>query len=403
MVSTPSTRSTPGATAARALSAILPSPDQTSLLRACLLSGERATEAWAAYEREVGDVVHVFREDTRGLKMLGPLLYGNVHRSALATSPRVLTVLRTAHLREELRSREYRRIVGQVLSTLGVAEIPALVLEGAALGEVVYADPVLRHSHDAEFLLREADLPRAASALAARGLGRVAFANHARVVVEHPSSLPLVLQRDLFFERLYCSLTDGAWAESERHAIAGVPARVLSPIDNLLHVCGHASSSPTRDSLLWVCDAWLLTTQQPGLDWDRLIRRAAASHLLLLVSVVLDYLARELDAAVPEPVLARLRAAAIQVSPVTRDVALFGARASGRSGLTALLRAAGGPRERLRLLRWLLFPSAAYMRHAYGLAGAAWLPLYYVYRALRYLGARLRFGVQRLAPGLGRH
>jgi hypothetical protein len=87
---------------------------------------------------------------------------------------------------------------------------------------------------------------------------------------------------------------------------------------------------------------------------------------------------------------------------MTLDVALFGARTSGRSGLIGLLRAAGGWKERLQLLHRLLFPSAAYMRHAYKFAGAAWLPLYYVYRLLSYLGARLRFGLQRLARGLGR-
>ncbi|HYB41801.1 MAG TPA: nucleotidyltransferase family protein, partial [Candidatus Methylomirabilis sp.] len=383
-------RSTAGAMAARVLAAILPSPEETWLLRACLLPDTWAREAWAAYEREAGDLVQVFRHDRRGLKMLGPLLNGAAHRSAFDASPGVLTVLRTAALREDLRSREYRRIVGEVLSALGAAEVPAVVVGGAALGELVYAGPALRHSHDAEFLLREVDVPRALSALAAGGLGRPAVAGHACTIAEHPSGLPLVLRRDLLPERFYSSFTEEAWAASERQTIAGVPARALSRIDNLLHVCGRAFCSPERDSLLWICDAWLLTAQEPGLDWDRMIERATASRLVLPVGVVLDYLARELDAPVPAPVLARLRAAVDAISPIARDVALFGVRVGGRSSLAELLRAAGGPRDRLRLLGCLLFPSPAYMRHAYGLESAAWLPLSYVRRTLGYVAARLR-------------
>jgi len=383
----------------RALSAILPSPAETWLLQACLLPGDRARAAWAASGGQGGHVVHLFREDTRGLKMLGPLLNRAVHGNSLPASPTALTVLRTAQLREELRSREYRRILGHVLSTLAAAEIPAVVLQGAALSELVYDDPSLRHSHDVELLLDEADLPRAVSVLTAAGLGRPVDASLARVFFEHPSGLPVVLQRDLFGEALYGPRANEAWAASERRAIAGAPARVLSRLDNLLHVCGRASYFPTRDSLLWVCDAWLLATRGSGLDWDQLIERATASRLLLPVDVVLGYLVQELDAPVPGPVLARLHAAAATVDPLTLDVALFGARASGRSGLVGLLRAAGSWQERLRLLHRLLFPSAAYMRHAYDVAGTAWLPLYYVYRPLSYLCTRLRSARARIARG----
>jgi hypothetical protein len=383
----------------RALSAILPSPGETRLLQACLLSGDRARVAWAASAGQRGHVVHLFREDTRGLKMLGPLLNRAMHRNSLSAAPTVLTVLRTAQLREELRSREYRRILGHVLSTLAVAEIPTVVLQGAALSELVYDDPSLRHSHDVELLLDEADLPRAASVLAAAGLGQPVGASLARVFFEHPSGLPVVLQSELFGEAFCGPRTNEVWAASERCEIAGVAARVLSRLDNLLHVCGRASYFPTRDSLLWICDAWLLTTHGSGLDWDQLIERATASRLLLPVDVVLGYLVRELEAPVPGPVLARLHAAAAAVDSVTLDVALFGARASGRSGLAGLLRAAGGWQERLRLLHRLLFPSAAYMRHAYHVAGTAWLPLYYIYRPLSYLCTRLRLGLERIARG----
>jgi hypothetical protein len=383
----------------RALSAILPTPDETWLLRACLYSGESARHAWTVCSRRARDPASAFREDGRGLKRLAPLLHDALGRSDLAAPPGFVTVLRTARVREELRSRQYRRIRGEVLSALAGAAVPVIVLKGAALGELVYDDAALRHSHAIDLLVGEGDLGRAAGALRSSGFrpsGTGPSPPGLPVVVEHHSGLPIWLHARLFRGGYYRSRSDEVWARSETRAIGGLPARVLSPVDNLLHVCGDAAGSRSPDSLLWVCDAWSLLQRTRDLDWGLLLEIAADSRIVLPLTVVLGYLATELEGPVPGSVLARLRATAETVDDVGRDVALFGARSIG--GGPVLLRSALDWHERVLLLKWMLLPSAGYLCQAYGIRRRSLLPVYYAYRVL----GHARSGVRIAVPGLAR-
>ena len=79
-----------------------------------------------------------------------------------------------------------------------------------------------------------------------------------------------------------------------------------APADSLLHVCGHASYSKSRQSLRWLTDAWLIVNRHPDLDWDLLLDCARRSHLALPLSVALSYLANDLNAPIPLRFLNRL-------------------------------------------------------------------------------------------------
>lgn len=100
-----------------------------------------------------------------------------------------------------------------------------LVLRGAALAEVAYPEPFLRHCHDLDVLLRggpvtDEDLLRRAS------LHRSAFA--------HP-----LAQAD-----------DGPlWARSASLAVGSATARVMEPADMLVHISGHAYFLASRETL----------------------------------------------------------------------------------------------------------------------------------------------------------
>jgi hypothetical protein len=49
----------------------------------------------------------------------------------------------------------------------------------------------------------------------------------------------------------------------------------------------------------------------------------------------------------------------------------------------------GGWRSRLTVARWMLFPSPSLLRANYGVSHAWQIPLYYLYRPLRFLTRRL--------------
>jgi hypothetical protein len=90
---------------------------------------------------------------------------------------------------------------------------------------------------------------------------------------------------------------------------------------------------------------------------------------------------------------AQLRAAA--AARVEADVALGGARRGPRGDLGSIWRSARSWRGRLRLARWVVAPSAGYMKSAFPLATSWQVPLCYVYRPLRFVSDQL---VRRPAP-----
>ncbi len=374
------------------LSVILPTPDETWLLRACLHTGDAAVRAWEVWQERVGDPKAALREDRSGVKRLLPLLFRSLQHSGAAVDRGLLPYLRSAYLSEELRSAAYRRICRSVLSALAAESIPVILLKGAGLAETVYGDPALRHSHDIDLLLREDDVGRATVLLLPHGFSlqvedqRPTF-RHARLV--HENGLPLELHTRLFRLPLFRAPPHEVWARSQAQVVADVPGRILSPADNLLHVGGQAACSGSRQSLQWVCDAWHLIAKHGDLDWEVLLDGACRCRLALPLSVLFDYLAGQLDTPMPATFLDRLRKAAAQADMVAREAALFGARASGAT-LRAMLQSSRSWRARALVAKWMLLPSASCVRAVEPLRHAWLLPFYYAYRPLRYVGCRLR-------------
>jgi hypothetical protein len=338
----------------RALRTLLPDASQTRVLRACLCDGD----AMGLPPEWIGG-------------RLAPLLNA-------ATGPNlpdrgVRAFLKAAAVHEELRAREYLRVCAIVFSALPV---PFLVLKGAALGESIYGNQALRHSHDIDLLVREQDRTAAAAALLDAG-----FVPSAEEFV-HPCGLPVRVETRLFRPEYYRSAFDPLRERSATATVAGHAVRVLSPADSLLLACGHASWSPRRSTLQWVCDAWMITHHR-AVDWDVLVGAAEDSRLTAPLSVMLSYVRTELGARIPEDVPDRL--ARLPVPAQARDHALFGARHGARR---SIFKAAGSWAAQLRLLQWILFPSPEYVRQACDARPDMPLPLVYLVRPARYLLAR---------------
>lgn len=377
---------------ADALSIVLPAPDHTWLLRACLHSAESSRQAWETYHGRVGDPKKAMKRDRWGRKELAPLLLIALQRNSVVADEPVLTYLRTAYLREELRTKTYRRILRDVLLTLAAEGVPHIVLKGAALADTVYDDPTLRHCHDINILLQEADACRAASLLPSLGFapsGERLDPWPRPITLIHESGLPLHLHRRLFCVTHYDVPSEDLWARSQTGTVAGVPTRILSPADNLLHVCIQACTYSGREAPRWVSDAWHIVARYPNLDWSVLSECALRNHLALPLSVTLHYLAEELHAPVPATMLDRLCDAASQTDAMRGEATLATALAGTGLSLKSLVRMTGGWRPRLIVMKWILFPSRDYLRSAYHVGHSWLLPFYYVYRPLRYIARRI--------------
>ena len=384
------------------LSVLLPTEEQTWLLRACLHAGDAGSRAWHIWRELAGEPKKVLAESREGIRWLLPLLYRALQRNGAAAGRDLLPYLRTAYFREELRSRTYRRIYRNVLASLATAGIPAITLGGAALAGMVYGDWALRHCGNIDLLTREEDLPRAAAALQEADfspLGQGLDAGERALGFEHASGLPVDLRSDLFRIPYYQAPLADIWERRRTREIAGVPAPTLAVSDMLLHGCGHASCSRDRDTLAWVCDAWHIIEQHADLDWDLFLDAALHSRLALPLSVMLSYLANDLGAPIPSLVLRRLADEGAQAPAIGREAALSGARAGDQGSLKNLLSRTDGWRARAVVLRWMLVPSPDCLRWSRSGRASRFLPLLYLRRPLRYIARRLRLARKR---GMGR-
>ena len=368
----------------KALSVILPTPEQTDLLRACLHSDESGQQAWQRWQAKSGGIDTALNSGALGIKSLMPLL----HVGGVVEESTQRTYVRSGYLREKLRSNIYRGICQKVLSALERDDISVLVLKGAALAETVFDEPALRHCHDIDLLIEHDDMIRATKSLLALGWThrKVRFGNaNDSLWFEHDSGLPLELHKCLFRIPYYCAPLERIWARSQTKSITNVSSRILSPSDNLLHVCGHASYCRSRDSLRWVTDAWFLIQRHPDLDWELFVESAVQSRIALPIYIILGYLADEMSATVPDKVLDRLRSAAHDTGATGRAAALVGAQSGANGTFENIMRRMNSWHERVQILKWMLFPPPVYFRWLYGVRNPWQLPFYYVLRPFGYV------------------
>jgi len=294
-------------------SLLLPSAEETSLLRACLLSDNAARAAWEDWRvRTECD----FIGKHPSVRKIRPLLFEAHRRNNLKMDEASRRFLRLSYFNEELRRDIFERICRMVLEAFGRAQISVTVLKGAALAAQVYP-PSLRHCHDIDLWLRDEDVGPAKNLLASlsfRTMPAGATGAHHSHRLVHRSELPVELHTRLF-QRTGCNgIVDEIRRRCRSTTISGTTAQILAHEDNLLHVCAHAFFSNSRQSLRWVCDAWRIIERHRDLDWELLLHTAQRSHLTLSLVVMFTYLAETLGSTLPGNVLDRL--ARTQTDPV---------------------------------------------------------------------------------------
>ncbi len=265
--------------------------------------------------------------------------------------------------------------------------LDVLLLKGAALAYTHYPEPHLRPHNDLDLLIRRRDLDLAEAVLAGAGytrdteadaelwtgqrhytkataVGAVMVDLHWRV------ANPLAFAEALPF--------DDVWARSTPVAALGPHARTLSAEDSLLLACLHRVAHHQNSvHLLWLWDIHLLASRLPADEWTRFASRALTSKLGAVCAGSLSLARESFGTAVPEEIVAELRAAAGEPSAAFVGVG-FSPFEVARADMAALTTW----RARARLAGEHLFPAASYMRRRYPRCPAALLPLAYLHRII---------------------
>ena len=217
---------------------------------------------------------------------LDALLHAHIRAARLKVDSSVLARLRARHVQHSHAFAVRTRVMSNVLSAMDRSRVRLLVLKGAALGPLVYADPRLRPMRDVDLLVHEDDLRRALDVLVRGGF-------------THAGPPPGPRHHHL---RGLSKTVDGATVTIELHRrmLARTPFlpslgyHDLAPASQPIEIGGVVTRAPAREDLLWHAYAhgFVINALWPGtlrlisladvvhatetwidlLEWDRLRR-----------------------------------------------------------------------------------------------------------------------------------
>lgn len=366
-----------------------PTAEQLLVLHAALDPAPAAALSWQRWREavEFDDVDH-------GSTRLLPLVYRNLGSGAFDAE--VAGRLRGLYRRSWSHNQLIFKRAAEALAVLGGVGIETLVTKGASLALLSYGDVGVRPMDDVDVLVPIERTVDAIDALTEAGWKPDHEDPPAWTQVHHSLGFsgPDRGEVDLHWFSLWQPASDAKlWQASVPLELAGAATLAPCPADQLLLACVHGTPWSPLPPFRWIADAvTVIRSAGEQLDWDRLVAEAERRQLSVSVAAALDYLGEEFGAAVPQAVLADLRAV-----PASRhERAAF--RAAGRPD--SPLRTLRMAWDRYRRLRDLDTGASApgnfigFARRFWGLESVWQLPLH----GARALSRRRERGVARSVP-----
>ena len=366
------------------------------------LTGHLSEVDWTSFTGEDWRLLAVMAK-TEGV---APLLYDAFKRSNVQTFQRsnVLTfnALQKEYYATAARNELLLRELDRVLDALNAADIPAILLKGAALAQTLYPDPALRPMSDLDVLVPFEEIDHTVQAVHDLGyrndsvsywpsLNRVLghhehLQNQAGANLELHWSLTQVVNGDhtltAWFWKNTQLLQEQRIVESEhshRFGFSGV--HTLSPTRHFLYLSSHLflQHGAARGLLLWLYDLHLLlTTSGEGIDWDVLIAQSRELGWGAAVAAALFQLRVRFQTEYPPEIMDALNAH----QDARGQRLVYEKSQPDQSRARAWWRGWQllNWRERFAYSLGNFFPSPAFIRQRYD-PKPAWLwPLYYPYR-----------------------
>jgi hypothetical protein len=289
-----------------------PTKQQGQLLRAALLDGEPALQAWSSWTRCHFDLDTV---DYSSRQLL-PLVFRNLVKQSVPDP--LLAKLKGLYRQNWYRNRTLLHAATAVLGSFREAGIPAMALKGFPLILLYYQDFGARHLADCDILVPVNRATEAAELLMHQGwqpaAGRRADrfnADYFSVRHSHAFVNNFDFEFDLhwhpFQECCNGGLDADFWERSLELPLTGVVARAPSPTHLLLQVCVHGAQWCQVAHLRWVADVMvILRTKPEQIDWNQLLTIVRKHRLVPHLRTSLRYLTELLDAPVPVAFLSEL-------------------------------------------------------------------------------------------------
>ena len=315
-----------------------------------------------------------------------------------------------AHRTSAMRMARMYGQIGHGLARLAESGVDYLVVKGPALAYTVYPDPALRTFNDLDLVVRERDWSPMH-----RVLVEVGFRPQKDFQHPPPKLVPQAVlyevkywhnKTGLLVEAHYDDLLNAGlasrdverfWQRATQTDIEGMPVKILSLEDQLIHLCAHAHYHG-YSRLNWFSDmAFIVRDHAAALDWDRLLETVRIEEAQVGVYYSLRFLDRLLGVGAPEAVLAVLRPdrfrrwfherylperKVLSLQPIKYPAFSFYFTPFLKRLLPDLLVMGRRP-EKLRCLLRLLTPPRAWLRYYYSLDDSTGLGIHYLLHPLK--------------------
>ncbi len=292
-----------------------PSSQQRLFLRAALLKGNRAEESYQAWRADAD----IDKLDP-GSTWLLPLLYRNLQ--ALGIKDPFDDKYKGIH--RLLWSRNHLLIdrAVRLLSALSGAGINALVFKGVSMILRYYKDYGLRRMADIDLLVPIERAKDSLEIMGKLGLKRkyprlkppleVNFSVFNGDTFKIEKDLELDLHWHILADCCYKDADKDFWEKADEITIKGVKTKILCPTDELFITCIHGVRWNYMPPLRWIADAIMIINEAGAkIDWIRAIDLAKKRGLMMQFKRALQYLNQELEADIPDRVLAEIGSAPI--------------------------------------------------------------------------------------------
>ena len=292
-----------------------------------------------------------------------------------------------------------RQELCRLLEAFAAADVPILLLKGAALAYSLYPEPWLRPREDTNLLVRAADAGRAGDVLASAGyrpapMQSGAFVTHQRLHVRSDASgrrfacdLHWKIANPAPFADLLSPediLREAASISLDAPLAARIPCRTHALLLASWHRVSHHHDS---GNLLWLYDLHLLADGLTDAEASAVVEITRRTRTSAICARGWSLARERFGTRLPAPLRDEEEASrrmpdtlAVYLKPDARRVDF----------LRADLQALPDWRSRARLLREHLFPPAEYMLSSYPRSSRATLPALYLWRIAR--GVRRWFG-----------
>jgi hypothetical protein len=281
----------------------LPSKQQELLLKAALLKGDAAIDAWIQWKSST-DLNRIDHDSSRLL----PLLFKNL--SLLGVDDPLIDRFRGSHKKAWYKNQVLLHHLSVLLHSLEDKGIRTMILKGAPLTLLYYPDYGLRPMEDMDVLVPVEQALKASNLLIEGGWKprfpsremqhEIYFSCRHAHGFEDGTGKYVDLHWHALYECSYSHADDLFWDAAVPVKIDdGLTTLTLCPADLLLHTIVHGIRWNPRPVLRWVADAMMILSSSYAIDWDRLLSLSAKYRLVLYVKNGLSYLKDLLDAPIP--------------------------------------------------------------------------------------------------------